>query len=472
MTTPNADAVAALGPLAPLRKRHVARLWWPLAASWLMMGLEGPAVVAVVARLADPEVHLAAYGGLVFPLALFIEAPIIMLLAASTAMSRDLPSYRRLRRYTHVLCGALTAVHALVAFTPLYHLIARGLIGVPEAIVAPGRLGLMILLPWTWAIGYRRFNQGLLIRLGRSLSVGIGTVFRLGGVFAALAVGYRLGLPGIAVGAAATAAGVLGEALFVGLRVRPLVRRELPAAAGGEELNLRSFLSFYLPLSLTPLIFLLSRPIGSAAISRMPEALDSLAVWPAVTGLVFLVRSAGMAYNEVVVASLARPGAYRPLRAFAWGLAGITTAILFALAATPLGRLWLERVSGLSPHLADLGRWGLWLALPLPALTVVQNWLQGIVVHTRRTRAITEAVVAFLIANVAVLAAGVAGGSVTALYVALAGMTVGEVVRTAWLALRSRAGRAELGVSELGVRSCNHTSPICHNARERANTWA
>lgn len=444
MTTPNADTVAALGPLAPLRKRHVARLWWPLAASWLMMGLEGPAIVAVVARLADPAVQLAAYGGLVFPLALIIEAPIIMLLAASTALSRDLASYRRLRRYTHVLGATLTALHVLVAFTPLYYLIAEGLIGVPEAIVAPGRLGLMILLPWTWAIGYRRFNQGLLIRLGRSLSVGIGTVVRLAGNFTALAVGYHLGLPGIVVAATATAAGVLCEAAFVGLRVQPLVKRDLPPAAPGEALDLRSFLAFYVPLSLTPMIFLLSRPIGSAAISRMPDALDSLAVWPVVTGLVFLVRSVGMAYNEVVVASLDRPRAYRPLRAFAWGLAGITTAILFSVAATPLGRLWLERVSGLSPHLADLGRRGLWLALPLPVLTVVQNWLQGIILHTRRTRAITEAVGTFLLVNVAFLATGVIWGDLTALYVALTAMTAGELARTAWLALRSRGGRTAL----------------------------
>lgn len=53
------------------------------------MGLEGPAISAVIARLANPEINLAAYGGVVFPLALFIEAPIIMLLAASTALSTD-----------------------------------------------------------------------------------------------------------------------------------------------------------------------------------------------------------------------------------------------------------------------------------------------------------------------------------------------------------------------------------------------
>ena len=50
------------------------------------MGAEGPAIAAVVARLPNPRINLAAYGGIVFPLALIIESPIIMLLAASVAL--------------------------------------------------------------------------------------------------------------------------------------------------------------------------------------------------------------------------------------------------------------------------------------------------------------------------------------------------------------------------------------------------
>lgn len=450
---PGEPAAEPFGPLGRVGRRHVAKLWWPLAASWLMMGLEGPAITAVVARLADPEVHLAAYGGLVFPIALFIEAPIIMLLAASTALSRDLVSYQRLRRYTHVLSGTLTAIHLLLAFTPLYYLVAQGAIGVPEQVVAPGRLGLMIMLPWTWAIGYRRFNQGLLIRLGRSPSVGLGTLLRLAGNFAALGVGYRLGLPGIVVAAMATATGVLSEAVFVGLRVRPLLRRELPETAPGGALDLRAFLSFYLPLSLTPLIFLLSRPIGSAAISRMPEPLEALAVWPVLTGLVFLVRSVGMAYNEVVVAMLDRQGTWWALKRFAALVAAASSAIILLLALTPLGRLWMERVTGLQPRLASLGAQGLWLAVLLPALTVGQNWLQGIVLHSRKTRAVTEAVAVFFAVNAAFLVTGVLWGQASGLYVALVGMTAGELTRTCWLAYRSRGARAHLRARDAQARS-------------------
>src|SRR4030066_1666397 len=121
-----------------LSSRRIFHTWWPLAASWLLMGVEAPAISAVIARLANPEISLAAYGGIVFPLALIIESPIIMLLSASTALSKDWDSYRKIYRFMMVTSAAATAVHALVAFTPLYDLVVDRLLGAPQAIQEPG----------------------------------------------------------------------------------------------------------------------------------------------------------------------------------------------------------------------------------------------------------------------------------------------------------------------------------------------
>jgi hypothetical protein len=126
----------------------------------MLMALESPAIVTVIARLENPEINLAAYGGVVFPLALIIESPIIMLLAASTALSKDWDSYRKLHRFMMTASAILTGLHFLIAFTPLYYIIVEGIIGVPEEIVEPARIGLMIMLPWTWSIAYRRFHRG------------------------------------------------------------------------------------------------------------------------------------------------------------------------------------------------------------------------------------------------------------------------------------------------------------------------
>ncbi|MGC8874754.1 MAG: hypothetical protein ACP5SI_09970, partial [Chloroflexia bacterium] len=152
----------------PISQRVILRTWWPLAASWLLMACEQPLVNAVVARLPDPEVNLAAWGGVIYPLALIIEAPIIMLLAASTALCRDRGSFVRVRRYMMVGGAILTLLHGVVALTPLFPILVGKVIHAPAEVLAPARIGLVLMLPWSWSIAYRRFHQGVLIRFGHS----------------------------------------------------------------------------------------------------------------------------------------------------------------------------------------------------------------------------------------------------------------------------------------------------------------
>ena len=139
----------------PVTSVDVWKTWFPLALSWLMMGIELPLLSAVVARLANPEVNLGAYGGVVFPLSLLIEAPIIMLLTASTKLSRDLASYKKLWRFMMIAGGGLSALHLLVAITPLFDWLVGGLLGVEDDILEASRLGMIIMTPWTWAIAHR-----------------------------------------------------------------------------------------------------------------------------------------------------------------------------------------------------------------------------------------------------------------------------------------------------------------------------
>ncbi len=443
---------APYSPQMPLPMRRIAHTWWPLAASWVLMGAELPALSAVVARLAEPKINLAAYGGVVFPLALIIESPIIMLLAASTALSKDWDSYLKLRRFMTRAGALLTALHILVAFTPLYYVVVAQLIGAPAEIIEPARVGLMIMTPWTWSIAYRRFNQGVLIRFGRSRAVGFGTVLRLTADGLVLLLGYLLGtVPGIVVATSAVIAGVLSEAVFVGLYVRPVLRDQLKDAASTEPPRaFRDLMSFYIPLAMTSLLVLLVQPLGSAALSRMPRALESLAVWPVVSGLIFMLRSLGIAYNEVVVALLDEARSARSLRRFTALLTVLTTCLMLVIAGTPLAVIWFGRVSALTPALAALAHQALWIALLIPGLNVLQSWYQGAIVHSRNTRAITESVVIFLLITSLLLWAGVVSGETTGLYVGLVAFGVGSLAQTLWLWHRSRPVMRSLQVRDQG----------------------
>ena len=420
--------------------RSIFHTWWPLAASWLLMGIELPIISAVIARLENPEISLAAYGGVIFPLALIIESPIIMLLAASTALSKDWVSFAKIRRFMMIAGACLTLLHILIAFTPLYYVIVEKLFGVPQVIVEPARVGLMIMIPWTWAIAYRRFHQGMLIRFGHSRAVSTGTLIRLGADLMVLGVGYAIhDISGIIVATSAVVAGVVSEAIYVGFIARPVIKYELkPAPPIQPVLTWRAFFAFYIPLVMTALLSLLVQPIGAAALSRMPQPIESLATWAVVSGLVFMFRSAGIAYNEVVVALLDEFQAAKRLWKFAVNLILITTGIWLLFMATPISSFWFQTLSALPENLAELARVGIWITLPMPALAVLQSWYQGALLHSHKTKAITEAVLVYLFVNIATLMMGVMSGKVIGLYIGLVSFVLSTLIQTVWLWYRSQ----------------------------------
>ena len=423
-----------------LSSHRIFNTWWPLAASWLLMGVELPAISAVIARLTNPEINLAAYGGIIFPLALVIESPIVMLLAASTALSKDWASFVKIRRFMMFAGISLSLLHVLVAFTPLYYVTVQRFLGVPQEIVEPARVGLMIMTPWTWSIAYRRFHQGMLIRFGHSRAVSTGTMIRLGADLLVLGIGYAIHtVPGIIVATSAVTAGVVSEAIYAGIIAHPVIKHELiPAAPISTPLTLGKFLSFYFPLVMTSLISLLVQPIGSAALSRMPQPIESLATWSVVSGLVFMLRSFGIAYNEVVVALLDEFQAAKKLWLFAVKLLVIMTGIWLLIMATPLSRFWFQTVSALPDNLAVLAQIGIWISLPMPALAVLQSWYQGAILNSHKTNGITEAVVIFLFVNIATLSLGVIWGKVIGLYIGLASFVLSTFIQTVWLWYRSQ----------------------------------
>ena len=427
-----------------LRVSRILGLWWPLAASWMLMAIEAPMFTAVAARMPAPESTLAAYGSIVLPLALVIEAPVIMLLAASTALSTSREAYARLGRFTLNLGLALTALHLIVAFTPLYDLVATRWIGAPAEVIEPGRIGLRIMTPWTLSIAWRRYQQGLLIRFGRSRVVGLGTLVRLCANGGVLGLGYAHGgLSGMVVGTSGIAAGVIAEALFIHFRSATVAREQLePAAADAQPLGWRAFSAFYLPLAVTPLMTLAIQPIGAAAMSRMPNPLWSLAAWPAVHGFVFLLRSVGLAFNEVVVSLSGDLRASRLLARVAWSAGLSLTTLLVLFATTGLADLWFSDVIGLTPRLARLARTAVLLALLMPCYQMLQSLYTGALVRARQTRAVTEAVALYAVVSSLALFVGVYTSEHPGIFVAVVSFSCAGVMQTAWLWWRSRAARA------------------------------
>jgi hypothetical protein len=405
------------------------------------MSAEPPILAAVVARLANPDIHLAAYGSVTFPLIGIIQAPILTLLSLSTAMSKDWDSFLKGRKVMLFLGGGLSLLYIIVTFTPLYYVIVENIIGVPPEVVEPARLGMFVGLPWAFAVAYRRFHQGVLIRFEHSRSVTVGTLLRFAADAIVLTIAVLAGtIPGTVVATGMMVVGVVTEAVYVGLRVRPVLRTELRNAPSlQDKILLRDMIAFFIPLALTPLINQLIRPIGSAALSRMPNPLQTLAVWPVISSLSFLFVTPGAAYNEVVIALLDRPGSRRSLQKFMYILMGSQLAIMLVFAFTPLSSLWFSKVSGLSPDLAELATNAFRILVPTALISPLNSWFTGAILHKRQSRAVTEGMAIYLIVYVSGLTLGGLVADVSGVYIAVVAAILSSLSQTLWLGWRSRA---------------------------------
>lgn len=370
---------------------QIFRFWLPLAATWLMMSIEGPFLAAIIARLAAEKVNLAAYG-VAFAFALIAESPIIMLMSASTALCRDRESYRKLRNFSLVLSISVTLVLAIFLLPPIFNLVILRLIGLPAEIASLIHIALLFLLPWPGAIGIRRFYQGILIVKHQTRRIAVSTLARLFSMSScALILFFYSSLPGAIIGAISLAGGVVSEAFLTRYLARHAITAILQTEPAEEQqLSYREIWDYYLPLALTPFIALSIHPLVTFFLGKSRDPLESLAVMPVIYGLTFVFRAVGLSYQEVAIALLGENREnYHKVRNFAVILGIATSACLSLIAFTPLSRIWFRDLSGLNDLLANFATLPLQIMAIFPALTVLICFQRSILIVTRVTNPIS-----------------------------------------------------------------------------------
>lgn len=393
-----------------MRQRDIFFFWLPLFASWLLMTAEGPIISAAINRLPDEVIMLAAQG-IVMSLSVTIESPIINLLATSTALAKDRPSYLLLRRFTiHWMIG-LTIVAALLAFTPLFDLVVVQWMAVPAPVATWVRPGLQIMIPWSAAIAWRRFLQGIMIRFRQTRLVAWGTAVRLV-ASAGTAIGLALwsGWPGVIIGATALIAGVTAEALYATLAVRPILANQLGPESQpvvDPPLTYRELFWFHLPLAATSLLILLVQPLVTFSLARLDQPTLSLAAWPLVFQIMLIARAPAMALPEVVIALSEGESTFRPLRRFTRNLVIFNTVAILLFVFTPLVNFYLLTIQDTILPVAEMARQGLQLFFLLPALYILISWVRGLLISNRTTRLVNAGMAVNLVLTGLVLALGI-----------------------------------------------------------------
>ena len=391
---------------AILTQRELLRFWAPLTAMWLLMACDQPLITALIARLPEARENLAAFA-VAFAISLLIETPVISFLSTTTALLNDAQSYRRLRSFVLSLNAACTLLHILVPLPWIFNPLAQHLLVLPPRVAELCQQALWFMIPWSGAIGFRRFYQGVMIKHNQTNRVAKVAMFRvlsLAGI-AFVVFQFQL-LPGAALGALALSACVSVEAVVARVLASSVVKRVLQQTPthSSSALELRQILHFYIPLSLTILLGMCFQPLNTFAIGRAERSLDSLAILPVLGGLLFLVQSFALGLQEtVIVLSGERRENLPQLKRFSAALGALLVSVMLMLAITPLGALWFRNVSGLSPDLETLASHTLLISILLPGLVTLNCFAQGVMMSARRTRFITYSTVCQLSAVCLVL---------------------------------------------------------------------
>ena len=378
----------------------IARMWFPLAFTWLLMAAEGPLLAAIVARKSDAAINLAAWG-VAYSIAVIMESPIIMLLSASTKLARNREAYLSLRRFAFALNGGLTAIMLLLLALGAMSWMVRHWVGLPEPIAALSADTLWVMLLWPASIGLRRFYQGLLITAGKTHLIAAGTVLRLATVtLTALAIHAYTDLPGAVLAGIAITAAVVVESVASRVMSDTTVKcllsgRDIATRKPVKSvpLPLRQIVSFYTPLALTSLIALAVHPAVSFFLGHSVQPVASLAVFPVVTGFIFLFRGTfGLSFQELALSILAtHPERLGHVARFAGILAGTATVLLLSVAFTPVGAWWFASVAGLSGELFAVVPVPLRLMAVMPATSVTLSFQRAVLMASGNTHPITAA---------------------------------------------------------------------------------
>ncbi|MFY9232952.1 MAG: hypothetical protein WAO58_00660 [Fimbriimonadaceae bacterium] len=396
-------------PPVPLTQRRIFKFFLPLALSWIFMAFEAPIAHGFIGRLPNAEINLAAWY-LIFTVALWVESPVIDLLATSTTLSKNHQHYVTITRFTQLLMLWASVIHAIFALPPVFDFIMITLLNADPRVAAAGHTAFAIMIPWSALIGWRRYLQGILIRYDMTRWVGYGTAVRVCTVFLTGGGLYMWSaLGGAEVAAIAIVASVGAECLFAHIASRPAVSKHLAKDAPTQEspLTFAKLARFHLPLTATTMIMMLAFPLIGRALNEAPDRVESLAAWNITIGLLFMMRSITFALTEVVITLADSERSIRQLRRFCLYVGLFMTVLLGIVTATHLDENYFRGVIQAPLAIAVTAHVGVMAALFTPFIGAVQSYVRGMLTAQHLTASRLTAVVVGTLVLAAMLLVGV-----------------------------------------------------------------
>ena len=364
----------------PSNLKQYWRFYWPLALTGLAMVLAVQFQNGALARYPDAVTELA-----VFALAQgtfgFFNAALNFTPQLANVYARDRQAHRTTLRFVWLICLALMAALSCLVFSAPGRALLQTAYGINDALLQRVTKYLVLLVPVLLINGTRMFISGTLVQARLTGWVTTLNVCYLATIGALLVAGFHAGFaPAYTLVGAQAAAALVHVALSLWVRA---ARYHWPAETNDQQVTFGELARFFVPVTTTGVMFALSRPVLYAFVSRTPEGIVSIAALRVAFDFSMIFQQAANQFRHFFVTFGLEDLAGK--RAFMALVCTGITAIMLAVAITPLAQWVLADLLGVNEHVESRAVDVILIMCVLPSVIVVRNYFHGILMVQRRT---------------------------------------------------------------------------------------
>lgn len=366
------------------RLRDVATFFTPLALNNMMMMTSHALITAGLARTASPISALAAFA-LARSVFHLMENPLLSVRQLTVVFARTPQESARTLRFVLTLAGVVSACIVVMGFGPWGTVVMAGLFGVTGEVAEQAVQALRVFAIMPFAVGYRTFNQGLLIRSRQTAAIPIATLIRLGWILLWTVSVPRFPSWGAPAGTAALVSAIVIESILIAWRTRRLPRAE--PAQEQVDTGYRAIVMFALPLTLMSLLHCATNPVINFGLGRLSGAVTAMAAFAVGDSLARLglspinsLHQAAMVFGQDRVSA-------KKMQLIAIGLGAILSGLLLIASFTIID-LVIVGMMGLTGDAAHAAAWVFRVFSLQPLVVGVREYHWGILYRRRATAAI------------------------------------------------------------------------------------
>ena len=356
------------------------RFYWPLALTALAMVLSIQFQNATLARYPEAVVELAVLA-LAYSTYGLLNACLQFVAQLSNVYARSPMGNSRSYRFVLAASTLLTMPLLAVAHTELGTQLLQSVYGIDDALTARVSEYLVYLAPLVVFNAQRYYFTGLLIQAKLTGWVTAMNVIYLSVVIAGLIGGFTLGARPVIVVVGAEALGLaICLALLIAARLK-LYRP--PTVPEHESLTYRELTKFFIPISMTGIMFAISRPVLFAFVARTPNALVSIAALRVAFDFSALFQQASNQFRHFFITFGLDDLAAKKRFMVVVGL-GIT-GLMLLFAVTPLSGLIWRDLMQIPDAVRVLSLDVILVMCLMPSVIIYRNYFHGHLMVERRT---------------------------------------------------------------------------------------